>query len=225
MCCRRRISWCIFLKVLIVTILALFASVTFKTSMRLDVTRMSSQLNNQSQTRIHKKPSFSVYHGPAYPLDKVQPALLPSEVKKVLPKNPPAILTTSIPDNVKGYEVGQAYNTKEKEFFWGKTVRPGDYVQLIFVKAVRVGRVAVTSGAPGHEADKLLDTTLQISTSYNNKCDNKDVKQFHNSPLVDYTFPKGSEPLVHCVRLVVNKVLIDDIGRPRWLIIRDIKIN
>ena len=226
MCCKRRVNCCIFFKTLIVATLVSLVYLAYKTpTLTWHNIPSLSQLTSVMTINRQKKSSFSVYHGPTFSMKKVKPVRLPSEADEELPKNPPAVLTTNIPDNVEGRDVEKAYRTSANEFFWGKTVKSGDYVELIFVKAVRLGRVVVTSGAPGHEGDKLLDTTLQISTTYNNACDNKDVKQFHDAPVVDYEFPQGSAPLVHCVRLVVNKVRLDNQGRARWLIIRDFTIN
>ena len=220
MCCKRRISCCVILKSFIILIIGSLVYVAYNKSSWMDAI---SERTSSPTKNVKIKSSFTAFHGPSFSLDKVKPAKLLSEKKQVLIKNPLALLTTSIPDNVPGHDIEKAY-AKKDAFFWGKTVKAEDYVELIFVKATHLRRIVFSSGKAGHEGDTFLDTSLLISRTYINKCDFQEIKQFHDSPIVDYEF-EGTAPLVHCVRLVINKIRIGNHGRPRWLIVRDISVN
>jgi len=136
--------------------------------------------------------------------------------------NPPATITTSIRNSVEGHEIDKSYI--DGEYFWGRSVNEGDNIDIMLNKPIRLYKIVIVSGDPDHDQDKLLDSALQISTNSEGKCtDYHQVKEFHDVPVIDYTFIE--KPKARCIRLTIKKVRVDSANNPFWLIIKDIRIN
>ena len=137
--------------------------------------------------------------------------------------NPKVIVRTSIVDFVPPHSIETAY-LKGTGYFWGKTIKIGDSVTLILEQPKKLKKVAISSGSPLYPSDALENGEVLLSPDTNGKCgDYTSIHSFKSKAevVVDNI---GVSFLVKCVQFKLNSVRMDDHGRPRWLVIKEIAI-
>ena len=132
--------------------------------------------------------------------------------------NPPATITTTIPEHVKFHKIERAYTSSG--FFWGKSVRNGSRIDIVLKTPTNVSRIVIRSGSRLYPLDSLRDTVLLVGYDAENACEKAvEVGRFQKST-IDITL--NEKKPAHCVRLVIERTHVNDQGQPRWLIIGDI---
>eukprot|EP00794_Sanderia_malayensis_P017783 gene17783-19559_t len=181
-------------------------------------------LHGNPKDNVRKPPlfkhigAFSSLDGQVRKLEDLSKNAAIQAVVKLFPnaQNPPAVLTTTIVDNVPNFPLQNAYSGK---VFWGKTIKVDDTVTVTLDKPAVVERVTFVSGTMDYPEDSFEDTELFISY---------DCKTFRStgvskkSAIVDVKINDATP--IQCVRLQIRSVKRDKDNNTRWLVIREIAI-
>ena len=138
-------------------------------------------------------------------------------------------ISTSIREHVEDHGIDKAYDEQgeggRREFFWGKNLKEGDYIEIVLFPPRKLSSLAIPSGDPEHVDDSMMDSSLSVSTTpYQGICDNyKVVKTFRDTPIVRHTF--DGEEKVSCVRLTLTRIRPTDDGGFYWLVVAGISIK
>ena len=138
-------------------------------------------------------------------------------------KNPPAKLSTTILGHEDSHSINKPYD--RSGFYWGKAVRAGDKIEIVFDTEESLKRVVIVSGSEIHPDDTLLDSELLASPEdEDGKCTSYvSLAGYSDAATVDYTFSKAM-PYVKCIRLKIKKKRLNQRKSARWLVISDIAV-
>ena len=130
--------------------------------------------------------------------------------------NPEALITTSIAGYTVPHSIESPY--KHEGIFWGKSLKDGDEIEIVFKNPQDIKRIVFSSGLPNYPKDVFINTELFVTTSTDLPCSDYVSVQSYDSVLVDHSFNEAKKA-VTCVKLSLTKI-----NPKNWLIIEEIAI-
>lgn len=139
--------------------------------------------------------------------------------------NPPAFISTNI-QVFEGYSIDGPYRTPNLGYFWGKNVHLNDFVVIEFMKKLTLVRVVVETGSEFAANDFMAEGKLEATdVSKVGNCNEQGYKVLTsttNNGKIDTN--AGAIAGVKCIKLTVIELNLDDEGKSRWLLIREIAV-